>query len=246
MWKSSDTISKQMNAGRFSKGSRQALALILGLSAFLLLTSLADAHRSGCHRWHSCPSDRGTYVCGDTGHCNYCPDNQYCKGGRPRAAAAPQERTTKSVSPQPVAAGVLTGRVVQVADGDTITVLDANKNQHRIRLQGIDAPERAQPFSNVSRQHLAELVAGKTVKVMWSKRDRYGRIVGTVFVDGRDVSLEQVKAGLAWHYKYYANEQSPEDRQRYAQAEDNARADNLGLWQEKNPVPPWEFRRRRQ
>lgn len=215
------------------------------LTGFLLLPDIGYAHRSGCHRWHSCPSDRGTYVCGDTGHCNYCPDNQYCQAGRPRAAAAPQEKATKPVTPQPLAAGVLAGRVVQVADGDTITVLDAVNTQHRIRLQGIDAPERAQPFSNLSRQHLAGLVAGKTVKVIWNKRDRYGRIVGTVLVDGRDASLEQVKAGLAWHYKYYANEQSPDERQRYAQAENEAQAKKLGLWGEANPIPPWDYRRRR-
>lgn len=224
---------------------KRAFALTLGLSAFLLLVALAEAHRSGCHRWHSCPSDRGTYVCGDTGHCNYCPDNQYCQAGRPRTATVPTEKAVGPSTPQPSALEVLTGRVVSVADGDTFTVLDSTRTQHRIRLQGIDAPERRQPYSNVSRQHLAELVAGKTVTVNRAKRDRYGRIVGTVLVDGRDVGLEQVRAGLAWHYKYYQMEQTPGDRARYAHAEEQARARRVGLWQEPNAIAPWEYRRGR-
>ncbi len=95
-------------------------------------------------------------------------------------------------------ADTLTGKVVKVTDGDSITVLDSTNTQHRIRLQGIDAPERKQAFGNASRKHLASLVAGKTVTVKWDKRDRYGRIVGFVLVDGHDVNLEQVKTGMAW------------------------------------------------
>jgi endonuclease YncB( thermonuclease family) len=139
----------------------------------------------------------------------------------------------------------LLGRVVEVTDGDDITVRAARNAQRHIRLQGIDAPEYDQPFGDVSRENLARLVSGKTVKVLWNKRDSYDRIVGTVLVDGRDINLEQIKAGLAWHYKYYAGEQSPDERQRYAQAEHAARARKLGLWQEANPTPPWEHRRRR-
>jgi endonuclease YncB( thermonuclease family) len=146
-------------------------------------------------------------------------------------------------------ADTLTGRIVKVADGDTITVLQDN-TQHRIRLQGIDAPERKQPYGNASRKHLASLVAGKTVTVQWNKRDRYGRIVGKVLytlvwhtsTDEVDVCLEQVKAGYAWHFKRYQHEQSPEDRQLYAQAEDEARVNEKGLWRDKNPIPPWEWR----
>ncbi len=126
----------------------------------------------------------------------------------------------------------LTGKVVKVTDGDSITVLDNTNTQHRIRLQGIDAPERKQAFGNASRKHLASLVAGKEVTVKWDKRDRYRRIVGFVLVDGHDVNLVQVKAGMAWFYRYYQRELSPEDRRRYAKAEDQARTDRLGLWQD--------------
>ncbi len=142
-------------------------------------------------------------------------------------------------------ADTLTGKVVKVADCDSITVLDNTNIQHRIRLQGIDAPERKQSFGNASRKHLASLVAGKTVTVKWDKRDRYRRIVGFVIVDGQDVNLAQVKAGMAWFYRYYQKELGAENRKLYAQAEDEARAIKKGLWQDKNPLSPWEWRRQK-
>jgi endonuclease YncB( thermonuclease family) len=105
-------------------------------------------------------------------------------------------------------AASLIGKVVRVADGDTVTVLDVSNTQHRIRLQGIDAPERKQPFGRKSGEYLANAVAGKTVVVEWDKRDRYGRIVGKVVLEGEDMNLRQIEGGLAWHYKKYAVEQS--------------------------------------
>jgi endonuclease YncB( thermonuclease family) len=133
--------------------------------------------------------------------------------------------------------------VVGITDGDTITVLDDTKAQHRVRLAGIDAPEKGQAFGNKSHQHLADLVAGQRVTVEWYKRDRFGRIVGKVLMGGLDVCLEQVRAGMAWHYKKYASEQSPEDRRTYAEVEEQARASKAGLWKDARAVPPWEFRR---
>ena len=100
-----------------------------------------------------------------------------------------------------VQAETLLGRVIRVQDGDTITVLDDTRTQHKIRLTGIDAPERRQAFGNVSRQSLAEQVAGQSVAVEWDKVDRYGRKVGKVLLGGLDCNLEQIKRGLAWHYK---------------------------------------------
>lgn len=132
--------------------------------------------------------------------------------------------------------------MVGIIDGDTIDVLDAQHANFRIRLQGIDAPEKRQAFGDVSRQNLGELVAGKKVEVEWQKRDQYGRIVGKVFCDSRDVCLEQIKAGLAWHYKDYEKEQSEDDRRLYAEAELTARSQKLGLWHDSAPVQPWEFR----
>ncbi len=137
----------------------------------------------------------------------------------------------------------LTGKVVKITDGDTLYVLDVNHQQHKIRLAGIDAPERRQAYGLASRKHLASIVAGKQVTVEYQKRDRYGRIVGKVLLDGIDACLEQVKVGFAWHYKKYQHEQSAEDQRLYADAENQARDERLGLWRENNPMPPWEYRR---
>jgi endonuclease YncB( thermonuclease family) len=137
----------------------------------------------------------------------------------------------------------LRGVVVSVSDGDTLTVLDESKTQHKVRLLGIDAPERGQAFGTVSRQNLAALTFQKPVVVEWEKKDRFGRIVGKVQVGGLDVNLQQIDQGLAWHFKAYQKDQHPEDRQRYAKAEVTARAASVGLWADKDPVPPWEFRR---
>lgn len=140
-------------------------------------------------------------------------------------------------------AATLQGKVIGVADGDTVTLLDAQKNQHKIRLQGIDAPEKAQAFGNKSKQSLHEMVHGKEVFVDVQKKDKYGRSVGKILVNQTDACLEQIKRGMAWHYKQYANEQSPEDRDVYAQSESTARAQSLGLWKDKSPTPPWAFRK---
>lgn len=139
-------------------------------------------------------------------------------------------------------AETLLGKVIHVQDGDSITVLDDTRTQHKIRLTGIDAPERRQAFGNVSKESLAEQVAGQSVAVEWDKVDRYGRKVGKVLLGGLDSNLVQVKRGLAWHYKQYQREQSPTDRQSYAAAEAEAREAKLGLWRDAEPMSPWEFR----
>lgn len=140
-------------------------------------------------------------------------------------------------------AETLVGRVVGLADGDTVTVLDSQQVQHRVRIAGIDAPEKRQPYSARSKLSLSALVMGREVAVDWRKVDRYGRLVGTVRLDGVDAGLEQVRIGLAWHYKAYEGEQSPADRMLYAATEDTARRAKLGLWSQSSPEPPWDFRR---
>ncbi len=134
------------------------------------------------------------------------------------------------------------GKVVGVADGDTITVLDSSNTQHKIRLSGIDAPEKKQPFGQRSKESLSDLVFDKAVTVETNKRDKYLREVGKVLVDGVDANLEQIKRGMAWHYKAYEHEQSADDRKVYAEAENEARAAGLGLWSDSVPMPPWELR----
>ena len=136
----------------------------------------------------------------------------------------------------------LAGKVVEIADGDTLTLLDSSKTQHKIRLQGIDAPEKGQGFGNKSKDKLSEMVGGKDVCVDWTKEDKYGRKVGNIKAGDVDVNLEMVKSGLAWHFKKYESEQSEADRTAYDQAEKAARSDIIGLWSEPDPIAPWDFR----
>jgi endonuclease YncB( thermonuclease family) len=156
------------------------------------------------------------------------------------------------LSGKTVVADTLTGRVVGVADGDTVTVLDADRRQHKIRLGGIDAPEIAQPYGQRSKENLSRMVFNKEVRVEWDKRDRYDRIVGKVWVQPAscptcpmtlDAGHAQITVGLAWWYQKYAKEQSPADRGAYAFSEQEARAKRVGLWSDPDPVAPWEWRR---
>jgi len=132
--------------------------------------------------------------------------------------------------------------VIKIADGDTLTVLDESKRQHKVRLVGIDAPERKQAFGTVSRQNLADLVFGKKVDVEWSKQDRYQRVLGKVLLDGKDINLKQVKAGLAWHYTQYDKDLQLADKRLYADAQKAASLKGIGLWGDPAPVAPWDFR----
>ena len=154
-------------------------------------------------------------------------------------------------------ADTLQGKVVKIADGDTVTIVDDSGKKHRIRLAGIDAPEKNQPYGDISTQGLNILVSGRIVTIEYEKRDRYKRIVGKVLVDPPgevfcmaldcvkkiDAGLEQIKRGLAWHYKKYQGEQSVEDRGTYGEAEVGARDKLLGLWKSNEPMAPWEWRR---
>jgi endonuclease YncB( thermonuclease family)/methylphosphotriester-DNA--protein-cysteine methyltransferase len=137
---------------------------------------------------------------------------------------------------------VIEGKIINVHDGDTVTVLDQNNKKFHIRLQGIDAPELKQEFGAVSQQNLSRMVLGKQVSIFWNKVDKYRRTVGTIKLDGQDMNIEQVKAGLAWHFKKYADEQDPGDRITYAAAEQQARAAKLGLWQDSNATAPGDWR----
>ncbi|WP_412478507.1 thermonuclease family protein [Azonexus sp. IMCC34839] len=141
-----------------------------------------------------------------------------------------------------VHAETITGFVTDIADGDTLTILDSSKRQVKVRLAGIDAPEKGQPFGNRSKNNLADLVFNKTIMVEAEKQDRYGRTIGKVFHSGKDINLLQVRAGLAWWYEKYRKEQSPADQRLYQDAEQQARAQRVGLWSDPAPVAPWDFR----
>jgi endonuclease YncB( thermonuclease family) len=156
---------------------------------------------------------------------------------------APKSTTSQPPANAPAGSQILTGRVVRIADGDTVTVLDSSNTQRRIRLQGIDAPESHQAFGTQSKKSLSEMIFDRDVTVEYEKTDQYGRLVGKILLDGKDVNLEQVKAGMAWHYKEYQREQTPEDRELYARAEDEARKARRGLWVDVDPIEPSAFRK---
>ncbi|MCT7908766.1 thermonuclease family protein [Arcobacter lacus] len=127
---------------------------------------------------------------------------------------------------------------MKVSDGDTITVLTSDKTQYKIRLNDIDAPEKKQAFGNKSKDNLAKYIAGKTVKVEYKTKDKYKRILGTIYYNNIDINLKQVKDGFAWVYKKYSKNQD------YYNAEKLARENKKGLWSDNNPIAPWEFRKK--
>jgi endonuclease YncB( thermonuclease family) len=148
--------------------------------------------------------------------------------------------------------------VIDVAEGDVLSVTDADGNRYGLRLAGIDAPESDQPFGERARQALAALVLGKPARLEWDKVDRYGRAVGKLWVVSPDMRCSDelqcprnldaghalITMGLAWHFERYQAEQGEEDRARYADDEREARARKAGLWIDADPVPPWEWRER--
>lgn len=170
------------------------------------------------------------------------------------AATALPGNTRAAPSPPPPALGAaIGGRVIHVADGDTVTVLTDAKTEVRVRLAGIDAPEVAhrsessgsasQAYGDASRRALRGLVHGRQVEMTCRSKDRYGRFVCILRLDGGDVGEQQIRAGMAWHFLRYAADQPSAERDRYAAAEREARAARRGLWADAAPVPPWEWRR---
>ena len=137
-----------------------------------------------------------------------------------------------------VAKQEIPGRIIEVYDGDTATLLTADNLKYRVRFFGIDAPEAAQDFGLVSRDALREKILGKEVAVNVASADRYGRAVGRVMLGARYINQEMAAEGMAWYYRdYAANEYD------LADAEKQARAHRRGLWKNPSPQPPWEWRR---
>jgi micrococcal nuclease len=134
-----------------------------------------------------------------------------------------------------------TGKVVRVMDGDTLEVLTQDMTPIRVRLSGIDCPEKGQAFGQRAKQAASDLAFGKTVEVRDKGRDRYGRTAGEVILeDGRSLNRELVRAGLAWWYRQYAKKDAD-----LARLEKEAREAKLGLWADADPLPPWNWRKER-
>lgn len=137
----------------------------------------------------------------------------------------------------PAAAEEIVGRVVGVADGDTLTILVNGREQIKVRLAEIDAPEKSQPFGQRSKQSLSDLCFDKDAVLQKTDTDRYGRTVAKVYCDGMDANAEQIRRGLAWAYRKYLHDQS------LLVLENEARVAKRGLWVDSDPLPPWEFRK---
>ena len=134
----------------------------------------------------------------------------------------------------------VSGKVVRVLDGDTYDLLLENKKTVRVRMEGIDAPEIGMPYSRKATQYLGELCKGQTITIDTLNKDQYGRVLSYSYLeDGRELSREMIRAGYAWHYKQYNS-----DRE-LAALEKEAQKAKRGLWQDKNPIAPWEVRRLR-
>jgi endonuclease YncB( thermonuclease family) len=130
-----------------------------------------------------------------------------------------------------------TWRVIGVTDGDSITCLTGDKQQMKLRLNAIDAPERGQPYANRAKQALSDMVFGRDVEVEELGTDKYKRVIARVMVGGADVNHEMVAKGMAWHYVKY------DDSRDLREAEESARAAKLGLWADPHALPPWEWRK---
>jgi len=132
------------------------------------------------------------------------------------------------------------GKVIGISDGDTITILDSNKKQHKIRLYGIDCPESgSKTFGDSAKKFTASLMARKMASVDLFDTDRYGRTVGVVTVDGVNVNRQIIHAGYAWQYRHYCKEKFCSV---WLKVENQARVAGVGLWSDDKPVPPWEWR----
>lgn len=167
------------------------------------------------------------------------------EGARPTTlvAPAPDARATRArgaAGRPPVVA--VQGRVLRVLDGDSLLVIIADNGVRGVRIAGIDAPEKGQSHADASRRALLALLDQREVRVDAVKTDAFDRLVGRVFVDGRDAGLAQLRAGLAWHFRRYDADLAPAVRRRYAEAERQARLRRVGLWRDPAPTPPWEHR----
>jgi endonuclease YncB( thermonuclease family) len=129
------------------------------------------------------------------------------------------------------------GKIVKIKDGDTVVLLDEMNNQITLRLAEVDCPESGQPFGKQAKQFTANEVGMKSVTYQVLSKDRYGRKIAKIFYDGKYLSQELIKNGLGWHYKQYSNSIE------LSKNEINAKKMVLGLWKQKNPTPPWEFRK---
>lgn len=135
-----------------------------------------------------------------------------------------------------VTSQVLNGIIVKVQDGDTVTLLDSLNQQHKIRLHGIDAPEKGQDFSNKSKDYISSLISGKYVTVETKGKDQYKRILGVIYLGEMNINAQMIRSGYAWNYFYSKDKY-------YIKLQEEAKNNNIGLWSQPNPIDPYYFRK---
>ena len=147
-------------------------------------------------------------------------------------------KTTKKLQGVTAKQGIITGKVIKVADGDTLTVLGEGNIQYKIRLSAIDAPEKAQPFGTKAKQALSAMTMSRQVTVKVLSKDKYGRFIGLISTEEEpDVNGAMLAQGMAWHYAYF------DKTEKYAELEQEAKNAKRGLWHDADPTPPWNYRR---
>ena len=220
-----------------------AVLFVVGVSAALAQAEKVYVTRTG-QKYHrdSCSSLRSSKIemplAGAATRYEAC---RICRPPVPTAAShsAPvEQRPSSPAFPAPIRASSqerFAGSVVGITDGDTISVMREGRSV-RVRLEGIDCPERGQDFGQRAKQFTSVMAFGKDAVVEVRDVDRYGRLVARVHVGGEDVSLALVRSGLAWHYTKYSRDP------KLAEAEMAAKSATLGLWSRPAPTPPWEFR----
>ena len=190
------------------------------------------------------------------------PHTPHGPAAAPRLAAAARRRRALAIAlcASPTAARVharapastlppIEGIAIDVQDGDSFVLHAGDGRRLRVRIAGIDAPERQQPFSEHARRRLGELLRDRRLRVEPIKQDVYGRTIARVTLldgamPGRDAALAMIESGLAWHFERYRADQTADESARYAEAQRRARRQSAGLWREAEPEPPWDFRSR--
>jgi len=152
--------------------------------------------------------------------------------GRIRETEQIKATTSLNTSPDKF----IEGKVTRIADGDTFTMVFENGFDVRVRLNGIDSPEKKQAFSKRAKQTLSDLIYNKEVKVYYESKDRYGRVLGDIYIDDLNINQEMVRRGMAWHFIRYSDDEA------LAALEKEARKNRIGLWAEAEPVAPWVYR----
>lgn len=165
-----------------------------------------------------------------------------CGGGNDNTAIVPSSSLPKNTHAKCYQPKVISASKVRVIDGDTVEVIPVEGKSERVRLLGIDAPEAKQDYGIESTNALIQCVSNTQITIEWTNRDRYDRLLGKVIANKIDCNLNQVKKGLAWHYKEYQSNQTPFDRIEYNNAEIDARSKHLGLWLSMKPVKPSDYR----